>query len=109
MRIIWLQRARVAREAAIEYIAQKNPLAALDQLDEIVRQTDLLLAYPEMGRAGRVIDTRELVINHAPFILVYRLRSDVIQILHFLHGAQQWPNKNRACRSIFKNGNCISK
>lgn len=94
MKIIWLPRAHLAREAAIEYIAQDNPLAALDQLDEIVRQTNLLMTHPEVGRAGRVMNTRELVINHTLFILVYRIHNDVIQVLHFLHGAQQWPNKN---------------
>lgn len=91
MKIIWLRRAHASRESAVEYIAEKNPLAAPDQLDEIIRQTDLLLAHPEMGRAGRVVGTRELVINHTSFILVYRVRDDVIQILHFLHSAQQWP------------------
>lgn len=94
MRLQWLPRARAAREAAIEYIAQDNPRAALGQLDEIERQTDLLPLHPDMGRSGRKKGTRELVINRTPFILVYRVkrRAKRIEIVHFLHGAQQWPN-----------------
>ena len=89
----WLPRARAARQAAIEYIAQDNPRAALGQLDEIARQTGLLPSQPEMGRPGRKNGTRELVINRTPFILVYRVKPSEkrIEIVHFLHGAQQWP------------------
>lgn len=91
MRIEWTPRAAKARASAIDYIAQDNPLAALNQLDEIERQVDLLIDHPKMGRIGRVDGTRELVINRTPFIAVYRVRLDVVQIVHFLHGAQQWP------------------
>ena len=85
MRIVWLPRARIAREAAIAYIAKENPSAALRQLDEIERQTGRLAQYPEMGRPGRVEGTREMVINRTQFILVYRLDGDTVRILHFLH------------------------
>lgn len=91
MRITWTPRARSARTAAIDYIAQDNPTAALAQLDEIERQTDRLIDHPHMGRMGRVKGTRELVINRTPFIVVYRLHGEVIQVLHLLHGAQKWP------------------
>jgi toxin ParE1/3/4 len=91
MHISWRPRARAEREAAIDYIAEDNPLAALDQLDEIERQTNLLTAQPKMGRVGRVRGTRELVISRTPFIAVYRIEGERIEILRFLHGAQKWP------------------
>ncbi|WP_321959337.1 type II toxin-antitoxin system RelE/ParE family toxin [Burkholderia cenocepacia] len=95
MELVWTPRARRAREAAIDYIAQDNPLAALGQLDEIERQTDMLIENPEIGRPGRVDGTRELVINRTPFIIVYRLkpRAQRIELIRFLHGAQQWPKE----------------
>ncbi|PHU99802.1 type II toxin-antitoxin system RelE/ParE family toxin [Iodobacter sp. BJB302] len=91
MRIVWLTRARVARENAIEFIAQENLTAALNQLDEIERQVDLLLDHPKLGRAGRVKGTRELVVSRTPFIALYRIVGDEIQVMNLLHGAQQWP------------------
>lgn len=91
MHVSWTPRARAEREAAIDYIAQDNPLAALDQLDEIEQQTSLLNTQPKMGRVGRVKGTRELVINRTPFIAVYRIEANRIEILRFLHGAQKWP------------------
>jgi toxin ParE1/3/4 len=91
MHVSWTPRARAEREAAIDYIAQDNPLAALDQLDEIEQQTSLLNTQPKMGRVGRVKGTRELVINRTPFIAVYRIEGNRIEVLRFLHGAQKWP------------------
>ena len=92
MRLFWLPRARTAREAAIDHIARDNLAAALSQLDAIERGIATLADYPEVGRPGRVTGTRELVINRTPFILVYRIEDDAIRILHFLHGAQCWPD-----------------
>jgi toxin ParE1/3/4 len=91
MELVWTSRAHRARQEAIDYIAQDNPVAALSQLDEIERQTDMLIQYPEMGRPGRVDDTRELVISRTPFIVVYRLKpyAGRIELIRFLHGAQQ--------------------
>lgn len=93
MKLLWLARARTNRTEAIAHIAQENPRAALKQLDEIKRQTDMLADYPEMGRVGRKRGTRELVVNRTPFIIVYRVRPRMqrIEILRLLHGAQQWP------------------
>lgn len=90
-RLLWTPVARAAREAAIDYVAQDNPVAALDQLDEIERQVSILGQHPLLGRVGRVRGTRELVIQRTPYILVYRLRPGVVEVLHLLHGAQQWP------------------
>ncbi|RBG59353.1 type II toxin-antitoxin system RelE/ParE family toxin [Xanthomonas oryzae pv. oryzae] len=95
MELVWIPRAPRARQEAIEYIAQDNPGAALGQLDEIERQTDMLIQHPEMGRPGRRDGTRELVISRTPFIVVYRLkpRAGRIELIRFLHGKQQWPTK----------------
>lgn len=66
MIILWLPRVRKNRTAAIEYIAEKNPVAPLKLLDEIGSQTDMLLTNPEIGRTGRKRGTRELVIGRTP-------------------------------------------
>ncbi|MFA5119442.1 MAG: type II toxin-antitoxin system RelE/ParE family toxin [Candidatus Omnitrophota bacterium] len=91
MRVVWLENARAAREAAIEYIAQESLTAALSQLNEIEQQTSRLAEYPQLGRVGRKKGTRELVINRTPFIAIYRIKGGYIQVFRFLHGAQKWP------------------
>jgi toxin ParE1/3/4 len=92
MRLAWTSRARRARTAGIDYIAQDNPQAALSQLGEIERQIKHLPDHPALGRPGRLAGTRELVISRTPFIVVYRIEGDAVRILHFLHGARQWPS-----------------
>lgn len=91
MKLVWSPLAQESMAAALDDIAQDNPQAALGQWDQIERQADMLLDHPEMGRKGRVADTRELVISRTPFLLVYRLTGKVIEIVTFLHGSQLWP------------------
>jgi toxin ParE1/3/4 len=91
MPVQWTISAGNDRENAINYIAEDSLTAALSQLDEIEGQTDRLADYPKLGRPGRVKGTRELVVNRTPFIVVYRIKGEIVQILRVLHGAQQWP------------------
>jgi plasmid stabilization system protein ParE len=50
-----------------------------------------LVQFPSRGRPGRQPDTRELIFTGLPFLAVYRLREDVVEITRILHGAQKWP------------------
>ena len=88
IRVIWTPAAEKKRDAALDYIALDNVRAAFGQLGEIERQTDLLMEHPNMGRLGKLKGTRELVIRHTPFIAVYRVFTDTVQIVRFLHSAQ---------------------
>ena len=51
----------------------------------------LLAKFPMQGRAGRIANTRELVLPGLPYLVVYRVSEDEVQILRLLHGAQEWP------------------
>ena len=89
--LVWLKRALNDRDAQLDYIAEDNPLAAVDQGDRIEDQVDQLLQHPQMGRPGRKQGTRELVISRTPLIVVYRIKGRRIELLRLLHGSQKWP------------------
>ncbi len=93
MIIEWLSSALSDFDEIIDYIAQDNPAAAVEQGNEIEQQIDGLLEHHQLGRTGRVKGTRELVIVRTPYVVAYRTQKSRIQILRILHGARQWPGK----------------
>jgi len=78
------------------YIAEDNsPPVAIDVVLRIIDTVDIVLPeHPEAGRIGRVENTRELVIDGTPFLVIYRI-TRAVELLRVLHGAQQWPPANR--------------
>jgi addiction module RelE/StbE family toxin len=79
------------REQILQYIAADNPSAAIEVGDEIERQAEMLLDFPEIGRPGRIDGTRELVIQGLPYIACYAVTDDAVTILRVLHGRRKWP------------------
>lgn len=45
----------------------------------------------EQGRTGRKPDTRELMFTRLPYLAIYLIREDAVEIVRLLHGAQEWP------------------
>jgi addiction module RelE/StbE family toxin len=93
MQVKWVSIALDDFREAIEYIAQDNPEAAREIARRIWAATQNLKNNPEIGRPGRVLNTRELVVSDTPFIIPYRVENKIIQILRVLHGARKWPQK----------------
>ena len=93
MPIQWTQRARRQFFAIIDSALEENPSAAERLYDAITHSVSRLVTFPEIGRRGRVPGTRELVIASQPYIVAYRIRGQIIDILAVLHGAQKWPER----------------
>ncbi|NEJ11172.1 type II toxin-antitoxin system mRNA interferase toxin, RelE/StbE family, partial [Rhizobium leguminosarum] len=93
MKLVWRAKAESDRKKAIQFITDQNVGAAISQLDEIERQTDLLIDQPEIDRPGRIDGTRELIISRTSLIVIYRVRQKIkqVEILRLVHGAQKWP------------------
>jgi len=54
----WRPQAEQDRYDAIDHIAQDDPFVAIEQLDRIEEQTEVLLQPPKLGRPGRMNGTR---------------------------------------------------
>jgi len=93
MQITWHRRARHDLQAIREHIAEVNPRAARQVAQRILHAVGLLAEQPSLGRPGRVLETRELVITGTPYIAAYRVVDDTIVILRVLHAARQWPER----------------
>ena len=70
------------------YIANDNLTAAAATVEKILRGIDALEHQPDIGRLGRVAGTRELIV--APYVVAYRARKGVIEVLAVIHGARRW-------------------
>lgn len=93
MRVRWLRTALANLNAEAEFISKDNPAAAARTVTAIVDAVQLLKQYPAMGRPGRVPGTRELVIPDTPYIIPYRVRGEVLELLRVFHGARKWPTR----------------
>lgn len=92
-KIEWSWPALSDLQAAGEYIAQDNRQAAVRMAKRVREAVDYIRNHPNIGRPGRLTDTRELVVSGTPFIVVYWLQQGSIQILRVLHHAQRWPQQ----------------
>jgi len=93
VRIVWTRFALADLDSVYEFIAPDNPAAAVAVIDRIEYAVDRLIRYPNMGRPGRITDTRELVVTGTPFIVVYSVRVRQVEILGVIHGARRWPDR----------------
>lgn len=98
MQLKWTDLADIDLEKIEAHIAQENsPIVAIDVVMNIIDSAHLILPdHPRAGRQGRLRNTRELVIDGIPFIMIYRENDSTnsIEILRVLHDAQQWPTAN---------------
>ena len=90
MALFWTPESIADREAIYDYIEADNPSAALAMDELLSDKASLLTSYPGLGRAGRVVGTRELVV-HPNYILVYDQIEDRVRVLRVLHAALKWP------------------
>jgi len=74
-----------------DFISQDSPKAAQRMAERVREAVEYLVEYPNIGRQGRVLGTRELIVSGTPFIVVYRTHESSIQILRVLHHSRKWP------------------
>ena len=91
MNIRWSPEAAADFAGIVEYIRKQNPSAA-DRIAHTLHDSVASLeSFSNRGRPGRIDDTRELVLAPLPFIVVYRVKRNTVEIARVLHGSQRWP------------------
>jgi toxin ParE1/3/4 len=92
MRIRWTDPAVRDFTQICDYISEHGSAATSRSVAlSIYEHVGILAKFPESGRTGRQPDTRELVFGGLPYVAVYRLRGESVEVLRILHGAQDWP------------------
>lgn len=93
MRIRWTERASRNLDQMEAYISQDGPGAALNTIIDIIATVEQLMDFPALGRPGRVAGTRELVIHGKPYVVPYRVKENVIEILRVFHTSRKIEGK----------------
>ena len=93
MIIVWSPRAIEHLTRLRAYIARDNPKAANRVAGVLLDAVERLAELPNLGRPGRVGDTRELVVPGTPYVIPYRLRGDRLEVIAVFHGRQKWPKR----------------
>ncbi|OTG97659.1 type II toxin-antitoxin system RelE/ParE family toxin [Acinetobacter sp. ANC 4973] len=88
MNVCWTPTALEDLERIVDYIAERNLVAAIELHDLIQEKIDLLSHSSLMGRSGLVKGTRELVV-HPHYVVVYDV-ANTVRVLRILHTSQQW-------------------
>ncbi len=91
MTIVWSPTAVEDLNHLRAYIEQQNPRAAAKVAEAILHHVAGLIDFPGQGRPGRVSHTRELIIPGTPFLVVYSVVGETVQIVTVLHTARKWP------------------
>jgi toxin ParE1/3/4 len=93
MKVIWSRRAIRHLAAIRAYIAKDSEQNAALVATRILKAVELLQSQPGIGRPGRVLGTRELVVPDTPYIIPYRVRGERLELIAVFHGRRQWPTK----------------
>ncbi len=82
----WTNRSLGRLDEIAAYIVKDNPTRATTFITELRQKLDVLKSH-QLGKAGRVFGTKELVL-HQNYLAVYRVKDDEVQIITILHTAQ---------------------
>ena len=91
MRLRWTPASADDLEAIADYLAGHFPNLARTTIRKIYETIGSLRSMPYRGRIGREEGTRELVIARLPYIIVYRIKGEAVEICTSIMGLDSGP------------------
>ena len=91
MRIRWTPAAARDLQRVSDYLRDRHPLYRRPTLRKLYAGIQSLKAWPHRGRIGREEGTRELLFPPLPYVAVYRVYKECIEVLRIYHGVQDRP------------------
>jgi toxin ParE1/3/4 len=88
MRIRWTPAAAADLEEINEYLKNKHPNFWQPTVRRLYKEVVGLKDWPNRGRPGREAGTRELVFAPLPYVAVYRVSDETVEVLRIYHGAR---------------------
>ena len=89
MRIRWTPAAAEDLQRISDYLKEHHPNYRQATIRKVYAATKSLKEWPHCGRLGREEGTRELMFPPLPYLAVYRVKEQDIEVLRIYHGAQE--------------------
>lgn len=89
MQVKWLRKALRNLDEEATFIAADDPRAAQLVVERVLNAVEMLASRPALGRPGRVSGTRELVVAKTRYLIPYRVRGDVVEVLRVFHTSRR--------------------
>ena len=93
MQLKWLRTALRNLDEEAAFIAADDPRAAQLVVEHVLNAVEMLASQPALGRPGRVSGTRELVVAKTRYLIPYRVRGDVVEVLRVFHTSRRVPKR----------------
>jgi len=75
-----------------EYLLERHGEAQAARVGARIRASiDLLLQFPYVGHEGKVPGTRVRKVTGQPYIVVYQVTEETIEVVHVYHERQERP------------------
>ena len=90
MLVRWTQPAADDLLHICDYTAERFGAAQARRVADAIYES-AAHKMPNRGRPGRKPNTREMIISGLPFVIIYRVGQEAVEIARILHTSQQWP------------------
>lgn len=91
MNVFWSDASVGHLKEALRYIESESTPGADSIRRRILRTALRVGQMPNSGRIGRVEGTREAVVPGSPYIVVYQVSAQSVEIVGIWHAARSWP------------------
>lgn len=91
MRIRWTPPAAADMQAISDYLKDHRPQYRQPTVRRLYERIRALKDAPYMGKPGTIEGTRELLFTPLPYIVVYRVSGQDIEIWRIYHTSQDRP------------------
>ncbi|MGA3263945.1 MAG: type II toxin-antitoxin system RelE/ParE family toxin [Terracidiphilus sp.] len=91
MKVVWSAASVRRLKEAVEYIQAESAARAVTIRRRILETVWRVGQMPYSGRIGRVEGTREAVVSRSPYIVVYQISAQSVEIVGIWHAARLWP------------------
>jgi toxin ParE1/3/4 len=93
VRVKWLRNALRSMDDEADFIAAEDAHSARLVVERVLSAVAMLESQPNLGRPGRIPGTRELVVLNTRYLVPYRVRGDVVEVLRVFHTSRRLPKR----------------